>query len=337
MGVELLAGGGPGAIAPAARRAMGMPLVGQFDPAFTAIMDDVMALARRVLVTSNQRCLPVSGQGLAGLEALLNSLLEAGDRVGIEGGPTFRATVGDLAERYGAEIDRAGDRVKYLVVAAIDEASGRPLPLADLAATAHERGATVIVEATHALAATELLCDDWGLDACTASVDHALGAPAGMALVTYTPDLEASMRDRATPPPTSYLDLLQLQAYWSPERLNHHTAPTALVYGLREALRLVLEEGLEAVWARHTRVGEMVHVGLRELGLDVSGESPYAIVRWADASQAADYQRRLRDAFGISVTRFESAWRIGLLGHDAQPRAANRLLASLAAMLASAS
>src|SRR6202011_4533778 len=150
----------------------------------------------------------------------------------------------------------SGTPAKLVVVQMVDASSARRLDVKAMAGECHARGAQLIVEATQALGAFELRVDDWGIDACVAGVDHALGAPSGMALVTYTPEIEAVMHARRNPPKTSYLDLLQLQAYWSPERLNHHTAPTSLVYGLREALRPVQSEGLAKSWARHRRVGD---------------------------------------------------------------------------------
>jgi (S)-ureidoglycine-glyoxylate aminotransferase len=331
--IRLLAGGGPGAPDPRVLRSLCTPLIGQFDPDFTAIMDDVMAAARAAFRTSNVRCFPVSGLAAAGLEALLNTLVEAGDRVVIGGGPRFVAETADIARRLGAEVqpvDELTHRTKLLVVPMIDPTSGRAFPIQNLAAGCHASGTRLIVDATFGLAACELRVDEWRLDACTAGVDFALGAPSGMALVTYTPEIEALMHARQSPPRTSYLDLLQLQAYWSAERLNHHTAPTSLVYGLREALRLLHEEGLPGSWRRHRQVGQMLRRGLEALGLEVGGEPPYAVVRLPDSVAEADARRGLLEQFGVHVTLIAAhSWRNGLLGADARPDAAGRVLTAL--------
>ena len=148
-----------------------------------------------------------------------------------------------------------------------------------------------------------------------AGVDYAVGAPSGMALVTYTPDVEALMHARTAPPPTSYLDLLQLQAYWSPERLNHHTAPTSLIYGLREALRLVHEEGLLDRWLRHRQVGQALRQGLEALGLEVERRRPVRHRHAAGArrrgdgpAQTAGAVRRLRAAGWPSGRGGSACW-----------------------------
>src|SRR5579859_499609 len=325
---RLLAGGGPGAPDPRVLRAMALPVIGQFDPEFTSIMDDVMELARRTFLTGNVRCFPVSGLAAAGLEALLNTLIEPGDRLAIEGGPDFVADTGDVARRYGAEVVPFDAPSPKLVVV-----SGQ-LNVRELAAAAHAHGAKLVVEATPILGACELRVDDWGIDACVAGVDHAIGAPSGMALVTYSAEVEASMHARRAPPKTSYLDLLQLEAYWSPERLNHHTAPTSLVYGLREALRLVHAEGLHGRWARHRRVAFALRAGLAALDLDVGGEPPATTVTLPAGVDAATAGAKLRDHFGVHVRHSAPrTWTIGLLGADARLDAALRVLSAVEAVL----
>jgi (S)-ureidoglycine-glyoxylate aminotransferase len=294
---RLMAGGGPSLPDLRVLRALTTPLVGQFDPAFTAIMDEVMGLARRVLQTANRRCFPISGLASAGVEALRNTLPED---------------------------------ARFDVVEHVDE-RGTLAPLRELAADAHANGAWLIVDATRTLGGLDVRTDDWGLDAVVAGVDHCLGAPSGMTLVTYNAEIERHLRARTDPPRTSYLDLLQLEAYWSPERLNHHTAPTSLVYGLREALRLVLEEGLEERWARHRRIGQTLHDGLRALGLAPSGEPPFAHLAVMDSDRL---RRRLLDEYGLYVRAGDDgALRLGLLGADAQPEVVESVLAVLGRVL----
>lgn len=326
---RLLAGGGAGTPDLRVLRAMAAPVIGQFDPEFTGIMDDVAELARRTFLTGNLRCFPVSGLAAAGLEALLNTLIEPGDRIAIEGDTEFSQEASDIARRYGAEvIPLNGTHPKLLI------ANGLGPNVRDLATRAHAQGARLILEGTPVLGAGELRVDDWGIDACSAGVDYAVGAPSGMALVTYSPAVEALFLARHDPPRTSYLDLLQLQAYWSPERLNHHTAPTSLVYGLREALRLIQQEGLEERWARHRRVGQAVHAGLAALDLDVGGEPPYATVTLPDTTDEATARGTLREQFGVHVRHLAPrTWGIGLLGADARLDAALRVVGALEAVL----
>jgi (S)-ureidoglycine-glyoxylate aminotransferase len=280
---RLLAGGGPSSPHPRVLRALGLPVIGQFDPAFTAIMDDVTRCGARVI--------PVH------------------------------------------ELDRCSP--KLVVAPMFDPISGERVQVRDLASTCHDRGARLVVDATPGLGASELQLDAWHIDICVAGADYALGAPSGMALVTYSPEVEAMMGARRQPPSTSYLDLLQLQAYWSPERLNHHTAPTSLVYGLREALQMVQEEGLEQRWERHRHVGRALHDGLRALGLAVTGDPPYAIAQLPPTTDESAKRRQLLDNFGVHVRRVAGhVWRIGLLGADARHDAAQRVLTAIEKVLA---
>jgi (S)-ureidoglycine-glyoxylate aminotransferase len=320
--------GGPSTPDDRVLAAMTTPVIGQFDPAFTAIMDEVMQLARGVLLTRNSRCFPISALPSAGMEALLNTLLVGGERVAVIGSKPFAAHIADMVERCGATLSDSG---AYTVAPHVDPYTGEVRPLAQLAAEAHAKGSLLLVDATYSLGGHELRTDDWQLDAVVAGVDYCIGAPSGMTLVTYSEQIERRMQERQMPPSTSYLDLLQLQAYWSPERLNHHTAPTSLVYGLHEALRLVSEEGLEARWARHGDVADVLRNGLRTFGLQPRGDGPLLLLEVPDGSRQRE---QLRDQRGISIAAtVEGARRIALLGADAEPQVCRALLDALKSVL----
>lgn len=332
--VRLLAGGGPSLPDPRVLRALTTPLIGQFDPAFTAIMDDVADMARHVFRTVSPHCFAISALGRGGLEAVLNTLIEADAEVAVAGEPAFVAETADLVRRLNSKpvsIDQFPTSEAKLVVVPFGVA---PLKLQELASMCHARDARLIVDATFSLGARELRVDDWSIDVCVAAVDYAIGAPAGLSLVTYTSTVNDLLQARRTPPIGSYLDLIQLQAYWSPERLNHHTAPTSLVYGLYEALRLVMEEGLAARWHRHAEIGWLLRDGLRSLGLTCEGVLPYSFVQLPSAIDETRARHQLRDRFGVHVTQVAPrGWRLGLLGADARPDAVEHLLGALQKVL----
>jgi aspartate aminotransferase-like enzyme len=320
---RLLAGAGPSTPDQRVLRALTTPVIGQFDPAFTAIMDEVMQLARGTLLTANTRCYPVSGLASAGLEALINTLVEPGDQVCVLGSEKYAKAVVDMVQRYGGV---PGPMGSLTIVPHVDPWTAEATPLPALAATCHRQDSLLIVDATLTLGGRELRTDDWGLDAVVAGVDRCLGAPSGMALVTYSEQVEQRMQRRTSAPPTSYLDLLQLQAYWSAERLNHHTAPTSLIYGLREALRVLHEDGLEASWQRHERVARALRAGLTALGLAPTGDTPLSVVHIDDEPR----RRQLLDEYGVYVDRgVDVTWRIGLLGADARLETCFIVLAAL--------
>jgi (S)-ureidoglycine-glyoxylate aminotransferase len=325
---RLLSVGGPSVPDERVLRALTTPIVGQFDPAFTAVMDEVMRLARAVLLTRAERCFPISALPSAGLEALVNTLVQGGERVRVLGSPAFRETANAMVRGYGGV---PSDGARLTLAPHVDPYTAEVLPVLELARECHEYGGLLLVDATWSLGARELRTEEWHLDAVVAGVDYALGAPSGMTLVTYNDAVERAMRSRTTPPRTSYLDLLQLQAYWSAGRHNHHTAPTSLVYGLHEALRLVLEEGLEAAWSRYRQVSLMLGGGLSALGLEVRGDVPLLLV---DVPQGDGARRALLDEYGISVaTADDGQWRVALLGADARPEVCRALLRAIETVL----
>lgn len=314
---RLLACGGPGTPDARALRALTMPLIGQFDPHFTTVMDEVMQLARSVLLTSNERCFPVSGLRQAGLEAVLNSLLVEGDTVRVLDDRDM-----DIVQRYGGVL--VDDVAQARVVLA---QAGRH-DVAALAATCRAHGGLLVLDASHTVGGAELRLEDWGVDVCVAATDVCMGAPPGLTLVTYSGAVEEHMHARHQPATTHYLDLLQLQAYWSPERLNHHTAPTSLVYALHTALRLVLAEGLQARWARHADVAARLGAGLAALALAARRDGLAYLVEVPQGH--GDLPGRLLETFGIQIGLADRAtWRIGLVGADATPQAALRVVSAL--------
>ena len=167
--VRLLAGGGPSSPHPRVLRALGLPVIGQFDPAFTAVMDDVMQLARQTFLTSNERCFAVSGLAAAGLEAVLNSVIEDGDQVAIAGGPRYTSHAAEIVRRCGGQpaLGPSNAELNLVVAPMVDPVSGELLHIRELASTCHAHGAILVVDATFGLGACELRVDDWQLQEFT--------------------------------------------------------------------------------------------------------------------------------------------------------------------------
>jgi (S)-ureidoglycine-glyoxylate aminotransferase len=358
---RLLLGSGPSNPEPRVLRALSTPLIGQFDPAFTGIMDEVMELSRLVFQTENRRAFPVSGSSRAGLEAAIASLIEPGDRVIVGNFGRFGDLFCELARRYGAELEsidvewgqivEPDEIVKRLkakpakVVAIVhaDTSTGVLQPLAEVGAACRERDALLVVDAVLSLGGCKVDVDVWDLDVCIGGFQKCLGGPSGMAPLTYNARAEAAMHARRGPPSTNYLDLLQLQAYWGPDRLNHHTAPTSMVYALREALRIIHEEGLEARWARHRQANGALVAGLEAMGLHLFGDRRHkapmiTLVSVPDGVDEAGVRRQLLDEYGIEIMAAFGAlngkvWRIGLMGYNARLENALLVLGALERVL----
>ena len=347
-GPRVLLGPGPSMADPRVLRAMSTPLLGQFDPEFTKIMNEVMDLSRFAFQTANARAFPVPGTGRAGLEAALTSLIEPGDRVVVAECGRFGLLLIEIAERCGAEVvpvrsewGRLIDldaieaalkaaRTKLVAVVHGETSTGILQPLGDLARLAHDHEALLVADCVVTLGGSEVAVDRWDVDVATAGTQKCLSCPSGLAPVTYNARAEAVIRGRRTKVRSNYLDLGQLADYWSPARFNHHTAPTAMVYGLREALRAVREEGLAARFARHRLHGDALRAGLDALGLTLFGKEPrdhrlpfLTPVVVPDGVDELRVRRRLIDDFGIEIGAAfgplqGKIWRIGTMGYSAQ-------------------
>jgi (S)-ureidoglycine-glyoxylate aminotransferase len=360
---RILLGPGPSMADPRVLRAMSLPLLGQFDPEFTAIMTDVMALSRHVFETENRHTFPVSGTGRAGLEAAIASLVEPGERVVVAECGRFGLLCGDIAERHGARVERVRSewgrvadpdairvalgaaKTKMLIVVHGETSTGVLQPLEPLAELARSHGALLMVDAVVTLGGCPVAADQRGIDVTVGGSQKCLSCPSGLAPVTYNARAAEVLRTRRTPIGANYLDLAQLAEYWSPARFNHHTAPTSMVYGLREALRVVQEEGLAARFARHRLHGDALREGIAALGLRLFGGEPpehrlpmLTPVVIPDGIDDARVRQRMLHDFGIEIGAAFGhlagrIWRIGTMGHSAQRQHVLLCLAALEAVL----
>jgi (S)-ureidoglycine-glyoxylate aminotransferase len=358
-GARILLGPGPSMADPRVLRAMATPLLGQFDPEFTAVMNDVMALSRLVFQTGNARTFPVSGTGRAGLEAAIGSIVEPGDRVVVAECGRFGLLLIEIAERCGAEvvpvrgewgriiepeaIEAALKTGRTRLVATIhgETSTGVLQPLEDIARLAHAHEALLMTDAVVTLGGCEVAVDRWGVDIAVAGTQKCLSCPSGLAPVTFNARVETAIRSRRHKVRSNYLDLGQLIDYWSPARFNHHTAPTSMVYGLREALRAIHTEGLGARFARHRLHGDALRAGLEALGLTLFGKeasehrlpfvTPVLVPDGVDELRVrcrllADFGIEIGAAFGPLQGRI---WRIGTMGYSAQRQNVLLCLAAL--------
>jgi (S)-ureidoglycine-glyoxylate aminotransferase len=363
MTERILLGPGPSMADPRVLRAMSAPLLGQFDPEFTAIMNEVMDLTRFVFQTKNARAFPVSGSGRAGMEAALVSLIEPGDRVVIGECGRFGLLLIEIAERCGAKVipvrgewgralepeaianALAGGRTRLVAVVHGETSTGVLQPLEDIARIAHEHDALLMADAVVSLGGCDVSVDRWNVDVVTAGSQKCLSCPSGMAPLTYNARADAMIRGRTTKVRSNYLDLGQLADYWSPQRFNHHTAPTSMVYGLRAALEAIRDEGLEPRFARHRLHGDALRAGIAALGLTLFGKEipeyrlPFLTpVVVPDGVDELRVRRRMLEDFGIEIGAAfgqlqGKIWRIGTMGYSAQRQNVLLCLAALEQVL----
>ena len=338
---------GPSCVDPRVYRAMAAPIVGHMDPWFTTVMDAVQVLLRRVFQTQNHTTFPISASGSGGIEAAVMNPLDAGDECIVCVNGAFSERMAIIAERipakvirveapYGRTVDpgdvlRAGKgkKIKFVGLTHGETSSGIVQRIADYRKVADELGALLVVDAVASLAGVPLDVDGDRIDICFSGSQKAISAPPGMAPITVGPRAEEVMRARKEPVRSWYFDLTTAMNYWGKERLYHHTPPITLIYAMREALRAVLEEGLEARWERHRVNQEALVAGLEAMGLEMFVSNPadrLVTVTAVNIPAGVDdgkVRKQLLDEFGIEIAGGlgpvkGKIWRVGLMGYSCQ-------------------
>jgi alanine-glyoxylate transaminase/serine-glyoxylate transaminase/serine-pyruvate transaminase len=336
---------------------MATPLLGHLDPQFLDIMNETQDMLRGLLRTSNRLTLAVSGTGSAGMEACVVNLIEPGDRMLVCINGVFGQRMADVAQRAGAavttieapwgevfdpgRIREAVQRVRPKVVGIVhaETSTGAWQPVEELGAICHESGSLLLLDTVTSLGGVPVLIDEWGVDAVYSGTQKCLSCPPGLAPVSFSPRALEAINTRKTKVQSWYLDMTMVQRYWGEERFYHHTAPITMIYALREALRLVHEEGLEARWARHRRNHLALKAGLAALGIGYAAAEGRQLpmlnaVRIPAGADDLATRKRLLAEFGIEIGGglgdFKGkAWRIGLMGYSSR---ANNVLLFLAAL-----
>lgn len=354
---RILLGPGPSNCHPRVLKAMATPLVGHLDPDFLDVMNDVMELLREVFQTKNQLTIPMSGTGSAGMETTFVNLLEPGDKAVVCINGLFGQRMADIVERCGAEVIKVegewGDIIKPEQVESALKGSGAKLvgivhaetstgvrqPLEDIAKIAHENGALILVDTVTSLGGLEVKIDEWGIDAAYSGTQKCLSCPPGLSPVTFNEKAREVIRNRKTKVQSWYLDLTMIENYWGQERFYHHTAPITMNYALREALRLIHEEGLQQRFARHQKNSDAFVAGIEAMGLSMLPPKEYRLpslnaVKIPDGVDDLKVRKMLLDKFNIEIggglgVLKGKIWRVGLMGYSSSQRNVMLLLAAL--------
>ena len=358
---RVLMGPGPSDVAARVLRALSAPTVGHLDPVFLSLMEETQALLRAVFQTHNALTIPISGTGSAGMEACFVNLVEPGDQVAVVVNGVFGSRMCDVAGRLGAEVIRIdaewgraadpeqveygleGRAPKILAVVHAETSTGVCQPLAGLATIARDTGALFLVDCVTSLGGVSVALDAWGIDAAYSGTQKCLSCPPGLAPLSFSPAAIAALERRTTPVPSWYLDLTMVRNYWGAERTYHHTAPVNMIYAFREALRLVMEEGLENRFARHRLHHQALVAGLEAMGLEMLVPAAERLVTLnavripAGADDVAT-RKALLERFGIEIggglgPLAGRVWRVGLMGNSATERNVVLFLAALESVL----
>lgn len=328
---------GPVEVYPSVLRVMGTPVVGQFDPTFFKVMDEVKEMIKIPFQTKNKQAFAVDGTSRAGLEAALIALIEPGDKVLIPAYGRFAYLFGEIAERAQAqvtylekdwesafsqeEIIQAIKEQQPKIVAMVhgETANGQMQPLDQIGAYCQENDIFFVVDTVATYGGVEIKVDEWGIDIAVAGTQKCVSVPSGLSLITYNEKVEKVVNQRyqmelglskdfRNPRHiiSNYLDLSQLQRYWGKERINHHTEATSMIYALHEGLRLLCNEGIEVSFARHQLNDDAIQAGIQAMGLSIYGDlstkmptvTPIIV---PDGIEAESVREMLLNVFGVEI------------------------------------
>ncbi len=355
---RILMGPGPSDAHPRVLRAMATPLIGHLDPEFLVVMDDIKAMVQETLQTKNPLTFVVSAPGSAGMETCLVNLLEPGDEAVICIHGVFGNRLADIAERCGAKVIKveadwgtpinpedvkkalASCNPKLLAIVHAETSTGVLQPLEEISKMTKEAGALFVVDAVTSYCGIDLKVDKWGIDALYSGSQKCLSAPPGLSPVTFSQAAIDVLDNRKTKVQSWFLDLTMVKNYWTgAKRAYHHTAPISAMFAMREALRIVLEEGLENRFARHLRNHELLRDKLEAMGFEFLVEKQYRLpmlnaVRIPQGVNDVEVRKCLLEKYNIEIGGglgpfAGKIWRIGLMGESSNANHINMLIAAL--------
>lgn len=337
---------------------MSTPLIGHLDPEFVDLMDDIKEMVKLTFQTQNDLSFIVSAPGSAGMETCLVNLLEPGDEALICIHGVFGGRMADIVERCGAKLIKVeapwGEPIdpqqvkaaleqcqpKVVAIVHAETSTGVLQPLSEISKMVHEAGALFMVDAVTSYCGTDLKVDAWGIDAIYSGTQKCLSAPPGMSPVSFSSRAVEALDRRQHKVQSWFLDLTMVKNYWAgAKRAYHHTAPVSNMYALREAYRIVLEEGLEARFARHRRNHELLRDGLEAMGFEflVAPEFRLPMLNAVKIPAGVDealVRKRLLHEYNIEIGAglgpfAGKIWRIGLMGESSTPNHVHMLLTAL--------
>ncbi len=351
---RLLLGPGPSNAHPRVLEALARTPIGHLDPLYIELMAEVQELLRYTWQTDNRLTLPMSGTGSAAMEATLANTIEPGDTVLVAVKGYFGLRLVDMAQRYRAHVvtlERpwgeaftlaeleeavATHRPAILAIVHAETSTGVCQPMQGLGDLCRRHDCLLLLDTVTSLGAVPLFLDEWKVDLAYSCSQKGLSCPPGLGPFTMGPRAEAKLSARTDKVPNWYLDVSLLNKYWGSDRTYHHTAPVNMNFGLREALRLLADEGLVNVWERHRRNAERLWAGLERLGLQLHVPPELRLptlttVRIPEGVDGKAFTQHLLDVHGIEVGGGLGAlagqvWRVGLMGYNSTPENVDLLL-----------
>jgi alanine-glyoxylate transaminase/serine-glyoxylate transaminase/serine-pyruvate transaminase len=298
------------------------------------------------------------------METVMANLIEAGDEVVVGVHGAFGTRMAEVAERQGAMVHKveapwgqiiepaqieaalkAAKKPKLVAIVHAETSTGIHQPIEEISELAHRHGAMIAIDAVTSLGCVPVEIDKWKIDACYSCTQKGIGAPPGLSPVTFSAAAMDSIRKRKTKCRSWYFDVALIEHYWGPDRLYHHTAPITMNYALYEALRIVVEEGLETRWRRHRANAAAFQAGVRAMGLELAAQEGYRLPQLSAVAVPANIDEAKVRAELLRLFNIEIAaglgplkgkiWRVGLMGEGSRRENVMLILNALEEILGS--
>ncbi len=351
---RLLLGPGPSNAHPTVLNALSRPPIGHLDPLYVDLMAEVQELLRYAWQTDNRLTLPMSGTGSAAMEATIANCVEPGETVLVAVKGYFGNRLKDMADRYGAnvktiekswgeafsleELEAALISVKPSILAIVhaETSTGVCQPMHGIGDLCRKHNCLLLLDTVTSLGGVPLFIDEWRVDLAYSCSQKGLSCPPGLGPFTMGPRAESKLSQRKGKVPNWYLDVSLLNKYWGSDRVYHHTAPVNMNFGIREALRLLAQEGLENSWERHKINAEKLWSGFESLGLELHVPEELRLptlttLRIPKGVDGKAFALHLLNSHGIEIggglgDLAGKVWRIGLMGYNSTSENVNKVL-----------
>ncbi len=351
---RLLLGPGPSNAHPDVLKALSLPPIGHLDPFYVDLMSEVQQLLRYAWQTDNRLTLPMSGTGSAAMEATIANTVEPGDKVLVCINGYFGNRLADMAGRYQADVrlieKQWGEafsleeiessliehRPAVLAIVHAETSTGVCQPMEGIGDLCHKYDCLLLLDTVTSLGGVPLFIDSWKVDLAYSCSQKGLSCPPGLGPFTMSPRAETKLAERSGKVPNWYLDVSLLNKYWGSDRVYHHTAPVNMNFGMREALRLLAEEGLENAWNRHRTNAEKLWDGLQRIGLELLVPENLRLptlttVLIPEGIDGKSFCVHLLNNHGVEVggglgSLAGKVWRIGLMGYNSEPQNVERII-----------
>lgn len=290
---QLLMIPGPTPVAQAVLRACSKPMINHRGPEFAQLQDECNRGLQAAFKTEND-ILTLTCSGTGAMEAAVVNTLSPGDKVLCLVIGAFGDRFAQIAQTFGAEVERmdfewgravdekqvaarlkqdAKREIKAVLVTHNETSTGVTNDLAAIAAVVREHGALLLVDAVSSMVAMDLRADEWGLDVVAAASQKAFMLPPGLAFVSMSARAwEANDQARMH---RYYFDLKKAKQFMD-KKQTPWTPALPQMYGLKEGLRLIAQEGLENCFARHARLGCAVRAACKTMGLALFADHKHA-------------------------------------------------------------